>query len=214
MQLLPQGRYLIFSIGASGAVLYCSEINFDTQSTAFTRQERSHARQKDVPENTGTMPTYSQNLEGAPVQFIYGSAVTARDLTPDDDDLGLIEQKLFFNRYQLTGDQSTSADVGQMYLWAAQHRTLQDRFDAYQKYAGDNVSIQMLNTLSLEDFSYLTTTGLSMTGSTLGAISNCLIRSFSANPVRDIQGGPQAKILYQWTATVDQITIKSAAALS
>lgn len=87
MQLLPQGRYLIFSIGASGAVLYCSEINFDTQSTAFTRQERSHARQKDVPENTGTMPTYSQNLEGAPVQFIYGSAVTARDLTPDDDDL-------------------------------------------------------------------------------------------------------------------------------
>lgn len=209
-----EGRYCTFSLSASSAVLYVKAITFETQSIAFTRTEKTHEKLAQAPESTGAQITRTQTLSGFPVQIIYGGATTARDFTPDDANLGLIEQKFFLNRYTVTGDTSLSADTGLMFTWAAQHKTLQDRFDAYQKYINDNVSYQELVTLGAETFSYLTTTGLSLSGSTLGTLQNLLVREFNCIPSHDIQGGPGAKVLYQWTGVFDQISIKSAASLS
>lgn len=214
-QLLPEGRYIVLSMGASSSTLYCSEISFDTESTAFTRIEKTHDKLKNVPENTGAQPTFAQSLAGFPVQFIYSSATTARNLLPDDADLGAIEQKLFYNKYTLTGATSLSSDTALVFNWAAQGKTALDRFDAYQKYANDNVSYQYLVTLAAETFSYLTTTGISLTSSTLGNLSNVFIQSFTVNPTRDIQGLPSGqKVLYDWTMELRQYSIKSAASLS
>lgn len=212
-QLLPEGRYIVLSMGASSSTLYCSEISFDTESTAFTRTEKTHNVQKQAPESTGAVPTYANTLTGLPVQFLYGSATTARNLLPDDADLASIEQKLFYNKYTLTGATSLSSDTALVFNWAAQGRTALDRFDAYQKYANDNVSYQYLQTLAAETFSYLTTTGISLTSSTLGNLSNVFIQSFTVNPTRDIQAGasPVTKVLYEWTMELRQYSIKSAA---
>lgn len=211
-ELQPLGRFATFSLSASSAVLYIREINFDTESTLFTRSEKSHETLKNAPESTGNMPTYGQSLIGAPVQFIYGSATTARDLTPDDSIIDSIEQKFFFNRYTIGGTISGASDIALMFAWAAQHRVLQDRFEAYQKKIGDKISYQLLTTLGSETFSYLTTTGLSLSGSTLGTLNNLLIRSFNVNPVKDIQGLPSGqKLLYEWNGTFDQLSIGSAA---
>jgi hypothetical protein len=189
MASLLQGRFLLLTIGASGAQLYCEEINFEVGSQPFTRPEWDKRVLKDAPENTGNLPTFGQTLEGGQVQWIYGSATTARDLTPNNNtNLASMEEKFFYNRYTITGDTSLSSDTGLVYTWSGAHKTLQDRFDAHQKYSGDGYSYQDLVTQQAENFSYLTTTGLSLNGSTLGALSNLLIRSFSVNPVRDIQG--------------------------
>lgn len=211
-ELAPLGRFATFSLGASASTLYVREINFDTESTLFSRTEKSHDVLKQAPESTGNMPTYAQSLIGAPVQFIYGGATTARNLTPDDSVIDQIEQKFFFNRYTISGTISGASDIALMFAWAAQHRVLQDRFEAYQKKINDKVSFQLLTSLGGETFSYLTTTGLSLSSSTIGNLSNLLIRSFSINPVRDIQGLPTGqKILYEWSGSFDQISIGSAA---
>ncbi len=211
-QLLPQGRYITLSLSASSANLYCEEINFETSSTAFTRSEYDKNTLKNAPESTGAMPTYAQNLSGLPVQFIYAGATTARDLTPNNSvNLPFMEEKLFFNRYTITGDVSLSSDTALVFTWASQHKTLDDRYQAFLKYTGDGISYQDLLTQQAETFSFLTTTGLSIVGSTLGTLSNCLIRSFSVNPVRDIYDGSTRKVLYAYNLTVDQIAVKSAA---
>lgn len=213
-QLLPQGRYLTISLSASSAILYCEEISFETASTAFTRSEFDKNTLKNAPESTGAVPTYNQSLPGYPVQILYGSATTARDLTPNNfTNLANMEQKLFYNRYTITGDVSLSSDTGLVFNWAALHRTLQDRYDAHLKYSGDGLSYQDFLTQQAVTFSYLTSTGLTISGSTLGSLSNCLIRSFSVNPVRDIQGQPSgAKVLYRYSLVADQISVRSAAA--
>ncbi len=210
--LQPLGRYITLSLSASSAVLYCEEINFETGSTLFTRPEFDRRQLKDAPESTGAIPTYAQTLAGMPLQIIYGGATTARNLTPNNSvNLAFMEEKFFYNRYTFGGDTSLSSDTGQVFIWASMHKTLADRFDAFQKYTGDGLSYQDLLAQQLETFSYLTATGLSVTGTTLGTLSNCLIREFSVNPVRDIYDGSTRKVLYRWTMTLDQLSIKSAA---
>lgn len=212
-QIIPQGRFLTLSLGASSAVLYCKEINFSVNSILFTRQEYNKSILKGAPESTGAVPTYSQALSGLPVQFVYASATTARDQTPNNlTSLQNMEKKFFFNEYTITGDTSLSADTGLVYTWGALHKTLNDRYEAQQKYGGDGLSYQDLLTLQAVTFSYLTTTGLSLSGSTLGALSNLLIQSFSVNPTHDISGGGQTKILYEYQLTLRQIQIYAAAA--
>lgn len=214
MQLQPVGRYITISLSASSANLYCEELNFETSSTLFTRSEYDKRTLKDAPESTGATPTYATTLTGLPVQFIYGSATTARDLTPNNStNLAFMEEKFFFNRYTFTGDTSLSSDTSLVFTWAAQHRTLQDRYEAFIKYTSDGLSYQDLVTQQAETFSYLTTTGLSVAGTTLGAtLTNCLIREFSVNPVRDIWDGSTRTVLYRWSLTLDQISLRSAAA--
>ena len=214
-ELLPQGRYCVLSISASSATLYVKEINFETDSTAFTRSEYDKRTLKDAPESTGAQPTYAQTLSGLPLQFIYGSATTARDLTPNNStNLASMERKLFYNRYTLSGATSLSSDTGLVYTWASLHKTLDDRFNAFQKYTGDGISYQDFLTQQAETFSYLTSTGLSLVGSTLGTLNNLLIRSFSVNPTRDIYDGTTRKVLYEYQLVLDQISIKSAASLT
>lgn len=161
------------------------------------------------------MPTFGQTLIGAPVQLIYGGSTTARPLTPDDAVINQIEQKFFFVRYVISGQISEESEINLLLAWASQHKVLQDRFEAYQKKITDNISYQLLTALGAETFSYLTSTGLSLQGTTLGSINNLLIRSFTANPVRDIIGLPTgAKRLYEWNGTFDVISIGSAASLT
>ncbi len=210
-QLLTEGRFLTLTLSASSAVLYCEEINFETSSTLFTRNEFNKDTLKQAPESTGAMPTIAQTLTGYPIQFIYGSATTSRDLTPNNaTNLAFMEEKFFFNRYTITGATSLSSDVGIVYIWAAAHKELQDRYDAHLKYTGDGISYQDLLAQQLETFSYLTDTNLNLTGSTLGTLNDLLIREFSVNPVRDIQGY-ENKILYKYSLTLDQIVLQSAA---
>ena len=214
-ELLPQGRFQVLSLGASSATLYVKEISFETDSTSFTRSEFDKRTLKEAPESTGAMPTYANTLTGLPVQFIYGSATTARDLTPNNStNLAFMEEKFFYNRYTLTGATSLSSDTGLVYNWAAAHKTLDDRFNAFQKYSGDGISYQDFLTQQAETFSYLTSTGLSLVGSTLGTLNNLLIRSFSVNPTRDIYDGTTRTILYEYQLVLDQISIKSAASLT
>lgn len=212
-QLQPVGRFIVISLGASSANLYCEELNFETNSTLFTRSEFDKRTLKDAPESTGATPIFATTLSGLPVQFIYSGATTARDLTPNNStNLASMEEKFFFNRYTFTGDTSLSEDTALVFTWASLHKRAQDKYDAFLKYTGDGISYQDLLTQQAETFSYLTSTGLSVAGTTLGAtLTNCLIRSFSVNPTRDLWDGTARTVLYKFQLVIDQISLQSAA---
>ena len=57
---------------------------------------------------------------------------------------------------------------------------LLDRFDYHQKAAAGDVSIQELqNVLQPDNLSYLTSTGITFTSQSWGAVTNVLVRSFT-----------------------------------
>ena len=207
MALTPQGRYVTFSLSGSSSVLYLAGADVERITESLTRTEFTHAKQREVPEADGTQPQYATLIAGTPAQITYSDIPTSpRNLAPDDTDLDMIYQKLFITRYTFQGANSTSSDIAQAYAFASIHHVYLDRFEAYKTFSNQaSISFTELLALQLINFSYLTTTGLSCIGTTFGTINNAFIRSFSAEPVKDINAG--AKVIYNWRMVLDQISI-------
>lgn len=207
MALNPQGRYVTFTLGASSSVLYLAGADFEKITEPLKRLEMTHAKQREAKETDGTKPIFVDLIFGVPCQILSTSSVTTtpRALTPEDSALDTIYQKLFITRFTFQGTMSNSSDIGTIYSIAQTHKIYQDRFDAYKSFASEDVSFAELLALQGQTFPYLTTTGLTCAGTTFGTLNNMFIRSFRAEPVRDINAG--AKVLYTWNMVLDSIQI-------
>lgn len=207
MALNPQGRYVTFTLGASSAVLFLAAADFEKITEPLKRIEMTHAKQREAKESDGTKPIYVDLIFGVPCQILSSGSVTTtpRALTPEDSALDTIYQKLYITRFNFQGTLSTSSDIGTVYNISQTHRIYQDRFEAYKSFASEDVSFAELLALQSQTFAYLTTTGLTVVGTTFGTLNNMFIRSFKAEAVRDINAG--AKVLYNWNMVLDQIQI-------
>jgi hypothetical protein len=196
------------------ATLFCESIDYDPISIPFDRSEFMHQKQRTALENTGTAPVIVSMIYGVPAQITSTGAVqtTARNLQPDDSDLTNIYQKFFGYRYTLTGDTTLNSDTDNVLTWATYHKSLQDAYEAHQKYAAGNTSIQDLVTFQSETFAYITTTGFSLTCNSLGTIQNIFIREFSIDVDYDTTGYADPLILHKWKMVVDELTLQPLAA--
>lgn len=203
----PENSYILLSIGASTATLFCQDISFSQISEPFERNEFKRDVQRKALENTGTAPLIVQLIYGVPAQITSTGLVTttARNLLPDDTALVNIFNKLYSTRYVLKGTTSLNSDTSLVFTWSTIHRILQDRFLAHQKYAGGNVSIQELATLQSDPLTYLVNTGLTLTSGAVGIISNLLIRDFDV--ILDYYIPDTGENLYSWAATLDAVEI-------
>lgn len=210
------GQSLLSISNGSGttAITYCNDIKFQIVTEEFERPEYLHERQISAPENDGTKVISGQLLFGVPYQITSGGAVqtTARDFRPDDTDLNNIYKKFFIVRYNITGAETSNSDMGNLYAWSVIHRTLQDKFNARQKFAAGNVSIQELAALKLDTLSYFTNTGYTLSTESLGTIPNIFIRSLDIGVAYSVSTPSGLLVLNDYTLVLDSIQILSAGA--
>lgn len=207
MATKPGQNLLTATLSGVTAILYWDDVEYTIDSRPFKRMEYDHNKQKNALEDSGVKPIFQDMLFGVPAQITSSQIpVQARNLQPNDSDLANIYKKLFYTSFSFTGATTLSSDIDHLVSWASAHRVLMDRFNAHLNYAGDdNVSYQELQTLKLEDFSFLTSTGLTVTANSVGTLSNCFIEKFSiiGDYDRSSTGGP----LKAWKAEFRQYTI-------
>lgn len=210
------GRFITLSFGASSSVLYLEDGDITTDTEFLTRPEYDHNKRKTAPEaTTGAVPSFGGALDGTPYQVIYGSATTARDLSPHSStSLSEIYRKFVITRYTFKGGVVTSADAQIAYDIWKYCRILLDRYEAHKQHANDSgTSYQQLGTLQGQTFTFLTTTGITMTGLVTGTVNNILLRQFDLQIDRYVSGS-NAKLLYKWTGIAENWVYKAADALS
>jgi hypothetical protein len=207
--ITPQGSYLTISYNSLTSVLFCESLDETTISEYIVRPEYEHDKQRSALENTGVKPIYADLLGGEPNQIIYGNNCTPRDLTPDDSDLDNIFQKFFIQKYVFTGLDSSDTDIQQMLTAFKHFKSLRDKFEAHKAFSGGGVSIQFLqNILQPDNFTYFSTTGLTIVGSSLGTQSNLFLNNFSANLARDIYK-PVTKKFWKWSAEFYSVSLQA-----
>lgn len=209
MPIQPQGSYITVSYNSTNSILFCESLTETVDSEPIVRPEFQHDKQRSALENTGVKPIIVDMLGGEPLQIVYGNNATLRNLLPDDTDLTNIFQKFFLTRYIFTGIESSHTDIQNMIINFAHFRSLRDKFEAHKLYAGSNVSIQyILNTLTPDNFTYYTTTGLTVGGSSIGTLNNLFLNNFTAELTRDTPY-PSPKKFWKWTAEFYAVTLSS-----
>lgn len=210
MPIKPNGSQIVIN----GSSLMLDDLAITTEHQLFQRQEFEHNKLRQAKNTDGSTAIFITLLGGRVAQLAStcGAIQSVRPVTPDDSDINNIEQRFNITRYQLTGGPSSAASVNALKTLAALHQVLLARFEAHQAITQLDVSYQELVTLQAETFSYLTTTGISMSGAALdnSTVSNILVTQFNAPVMYEIPT-PQT-LIKGWSATIEVRTIQAAAA--
>lgn len=212
MALVPRGSVLTFTTTAvTAAVSIEGDVGKQVKTIDFERKEFSNAYLLGLPEQDGGEAVVVKNIVGNLIQFNYncGSATSIRTNEPDDNNLDNILKSLTIRSWSIRGGPSSPSAVEALYTLSVDHAKRLRSFDAYQKVLGQKISWQLAyNTLRSHNFSYLTNTGLTVTGAALGTESNILIRSFSLGVTHE---NPRTNTIVakDWSINFDVITIES-----
>ncbi len=178
MPLLPNGSLLVFSSTASTATVSVSgDVERSSVVIPLDRKEFSNAYLLTLQESDGGEPILVKNIVGNQIQFNYncGSATSIRDTTPDDANVNSILKALVIRRWTVKGGPSSPTQVENLWNIATDHVGRIKSFDGYQALFSQKLSWQAMKLLQNENFSWLTTTGLDVSGEALTQ-SNILIR--------------------------------------
>jgi hypothetical protein len=155
------------------------------------------------------------NIANSPIQFgVVCTGDSPRPLGPTSAaNLALANQRLNIARLTLRGAPTLSNQLYPLTTLSLAHQKLLNNFQYHQTKGSSEISYTDLVALQAETFSYLTTTGLNVTGDSLGGtVSNVLIRDMSADVAYEVTLAGGAKQLVQtWSMTLDSITISSQA---
>lgn len=208
------GTFNSVPLTANAAV---SSIKYSQTRVPFTRTEFMHAKLLDAPNVDGSKPVINQLIGNRPLQYFTNCNAneTARLLTPDDSDLDNIYKRFDTTKFEIVGDISLSSQIDIIYEMAQYHQVLLAKFDAHLEEARGNVSYQYLTgTLQLDALSYLTTTGLTMTGFSLGQyspVTNLLITNFVPDVTHEYKDKSGTQRLYKtWSMTIENRVIQAA----
>ena len=196
-----------------GTALLAESVQFTTDVLFFERLEFSNERLKAAPDIDGKRPILVELPGGRITQLADGCVAPAlRPLGTDDANIDLIYRRFDIKRWQITGEPTSAAFVDTIFALARDHKVLLDRFEARQKIVSGNVSYAFLVAAQADTFTFLTTTGKSMSGFALGdgtsnpTITNILITNF----VPDVDyeeplntGYTSSRVLKRWSATIE-----------
>jgi hypothetical protein len=182
MALRPEYSSLSFIQAASGisATLFCDDISSQYELVDFERKEFSNAFLQNLPNSDGTLPIFQKNIQGkdVQVQFIGCGTNSTRNTLPDDANVAAILQRFTLRTYNIKGADSSPSDVNAIYNLSRDHKRRADVFKAYLKEFELKLSYQYFIALQTQMFTYLTQSGLSVTGLDISE-SNVLIEDFN-----------------------------------
>lgn len=195
--------------------LYVTDIQRSYEFTDFKRVEYSNKRYWSSIDSTSyAEPTIVKSATNIPIQIGIESPcgfANALNLGPEDNNLSNIYQRLNSVVYEITSSPSSPSSVNSLKAIADEHKRRKDMFDYYLTVRDENISYQLLQQLTGQNFNYLTTTGLTVVDAyDFGTITNCLIKEYSegvvhTNPVT------QTAITSDWKLTLEVITITTRA---
>lgn len=169
----------------------------------------------------GQKPILSTLLGNTPCQIVIGevgSEISFADVVPQypdvlisGSDFGNIKKKFNITRYEIQGAPSVSANVEYVQALAQNHAQQLQKFQAHLLKSGSmETEYDVLLSLQLENFSYLTSTGISLIGNSVGGtINNMLITQFSPSveyeEIVDVSG--TVRLLQSYSITIENRTI-------
>lgn len=209
MAIIPAGS----TITLGGSTLVVDQINRTFTTELFDRLEFSNNRLNSAKLTNGESRVITTAFGNVPVQII-PSCVTqgAINFTPDNPDL--IKYRFNIDRIDLVGGPSNSTQVGNLLTIATDHRKRLARFENHIAKASLDVSYATLITMQSETFSFITSTGISISGNPLNeTLSDVLIVNYTFSPEWEVKQADGSNLLVRsWTATVEKRTISLASA--
>lgn len=181
MTLAIPGSPLTFTLSASSinTIVAADGIDYSIETRKFQRKEYSNTFLMNLVNSDGSSPIFINNASNLPIQINFNCGVSStRSPLPDDSVVGSILQKMVVKSYILKGSPTAPSKLDPLYNVALDHKR---RFEVYESYLdrlGLKLSYQYLVGLQSETFSYLTSTGLTVSGEGMSE-TNCLIRSFN-----------------------------------
>lgn len=211
MALNPIGS----SITISSSTLIVEALTCQTLYEPFDRLEFNFAKLRDVKvTTTGEKRLIGENLTGKPFQIVYGcSDQTAVQLIPlTEAAFDQVKRRFKIKRFNITGAFSSASAVNSLFTLASTHQNFLAEFQGYQARAGGDIGYSDLVALQSQTFNYLTTTGVSMSGTALDTSeTNMLITQMSAETVLSIPTStPGVNEFYKtFNITIENRTIQA-----
>lgn len=211
--ILPGGSLLNInasSMGLGTISLVIDSLDITKVSEPFQRLEYSNQFLKDKMNGDGSSPLFITGFGNVLTQ-ITSTCVSqpVRSVATDDANINLINKKFKIKRYTFSGGDSVATEVDKLFTVAAQHRLYLDKFDEYKQELQQPLSYDYFyTTLRAETFSYLTVTGISMTGNYSSNTTewNILISSFNTGVTHEVPAadGTLQTLVKNWSITVDR----------
>jgi hypothetical protein len=224
MPIIPEGSPLTITASSPSSITANLAVNAIVRRSItprFKRSEFSHERLLGAKNVDGSRPSIYYLSGNNPIQFFTNcnENETERPLTPDDDDLDLIYRRFNTRRYEITGAMSLASEVKKLSDIHQLHSVFLANFeDHLEKAANADISYEKLVEMQGEDFSYLTSTGVTMTGTALATYSgesNLLLVEFSPSVEQDNPtntAGTTSEVLEAWTMVLERRVIVAASA--
>lgn len=211
----PGESPLLFTLPASGlsATVYASGVDTKFTVRDFNRDEWLNSRLQGAQTLlNNARPIILTNATNSQVQVAIGdgdcSFPYAVPLGPEDNNIPYILQRQNITEYSISGANSSPSAVASLQPIATAHKKLLDKFDAYLAELGQNISYERLIALRSETFSYLTTTGMSISGLDINVSNVALISDFNMGTVH-YNVATNTAITKGWSATIQIITFQS-----
>lgn len=215
MPIKPDGAF----ITVGGNTLFISDVKKSYVTEPFDRLEFSHERLRSAPNKLGQKALVVSLLGNTPAQIIIKD-VSFDDIVPlypdvlqIGSDSPLIKKKFGIIRYEIQGAPSNSTEVENVLNISQGHISNLVAFQTHIQKAGSmETEYKVLLDLQLVTFSYLTATGITMSGNSTGTVSNCLITSFSPSIEYEeiIDELDNVRLLKSYSMVIEQRTISSA----
>lgn len=214
MPILPGFSPLTFTISGSSHSTYVDEVSLIYVLEPFTRVEFLNEKLKSAPGNaSGSMPIIDTTITNTPIQFNYTcTGDVPRPLGPETTvTLNAANQRFNIARYSLRGAPTNVASLAAILSRSLVHAKYLNNFQYHIAKGSAGMKYTDLVALQSETFAYLTTTGVSMSGDSLGGtISNILITSFNVDVNYEVTEADGSKTLMQsWSMTAEVRTIES-----
>lgn len=184
-QRKPGPSQLTFTLAASGlsSVTYAIDVDQTFQVEDFVREEWLNSRiSSAMDETTYAKPIIQTNAVNAPIQVgIEGCGFSNSVPVGPETTTTLTNalQRKNVKRYTIQGADSSPTAISNLYPVLIDHVQRMDQFNAYKASLGQNIPYQMLLGYRNQNFEYLTSTGLTVSGLDISE-SNCLIESFDS----------------------------------
>jgi hypothetical protein len=194
--------------------IYVGQLTRHDFSEPFERDEWKGQREREVKNPDGSLPIITTISGGRLFQFLSSCNPNdrARYLGTDTSRLDDIYLRKDIREWEFVGDPSTSSITDSLATLYRSHCALKATFnDHLTKAKSGDIDYDTLIAMRSENFSYLTSTHLSMAGSALGSetgVTNCFIDDFERDVA--VESPAFGILLYEFRLKVQVITLTPA----